>query len=60
MKCGCEMCEAFMVHVEKGEDSYCLCPECGHQCRDCLGGDNPRFTFLDRDTVRRMKKETEK
>ncbi|MBN2879824.1 MAG: hypothetical protein JXN65_09370 [Clostridia bacterium] len=60
MKCGCEICGAFMVHVEKGEDSYCVCPECMHQCKDCMGGDNPRFAFLDRDTVRRMKKDADK
>ncbi len=48
-----------MVHVEKGEKSYCECPECGHKCNDCLGGNNPRFNFLDRDTVKRMKEETE-
>ncbi len=46
-----------MDHVEKGEQSYCICPECLYKCNDCMGGDNPRFTFLDRETVKKMKEE---
>ncbi len=46
-----------MDHVEKGEQSYCICPECLYKCNDCMGGDNPRFTFLDRETVKKMKNE---
>lgn len=60
MKCGCEKCGAFTVHVEKGEDSYCVCPECLWECRDCLGGKNPRFSFMDRETAKAMREETEK
>ena len=60
MKCGCQMCGAFMDHVEKGEQSYCICPECQYKCKDCLGGENPRFNFLDRETAKRMKEDTQK
>ena len=49
-----------MDHVEKGDESYCICPQCLHRCTDCLGGDNKRFNFLDRDTVKRMKEQTKK
>ena len=44
-----------MDHVEKGEASYCVCPKCLFQCKDCLGGENERFRFLDRETIRKMK-----
>ena len=59
MKCGCQECGAFMDHVEKGDRSYCICPECLFKCSDCLG-ENPKFTFLDRETVKRMKEEIKK
>lgn len=28
----------MMTQVEKGLDSACKCPECGHECKACLGG----------------------
>lgn len=59
MKCGCQECGALMDHVEKGDQSYCVCPLCLYKCTDCLGGDNPRFGFLDKDTVKSMKENTQ-
>jgi len=49
-----------MDHVERGDESYCVCPLCLHRCSDCLGGDNPRFGFLDRDTIKSMKENAQK
>lgn len=60
MKCGCERCGSFMDHVEKGEKSHCICPKCLRQCSDCLGGENKRFRFLDRETVKKMKENAKK
>lgn len=60
MKCGCQECGAFMDHVEKGEQSYCVCPECLHKCKDCLGGENPRFSFMDREMAKRMKEDVQR
>lgn len=60
MKCGCQVCTTLMEHVEKGEQSYCICPECLNKCRDCLGGKNKRFKFLDRQTAKNMRLHTEK
>jgi len=59
MKCGCKLCGTFMDHVEKGDKSYCICPECMDKCSDCLGI-NPKFSFLDRETAKKMKENTQK
>ncbi len=38
MRCGCKVCEAFMVHAES-DRLGCVCPACGYRCTDCLGTD---------------------
>ncbi len=30
-----------MVQVEHGLQSGCKCPDCGNECRDCMGSDRP-------------------
>ena len=57
MNCGCQLCGALSLHVEKGEDSYCACPRCDWTCRDCMGGDNIRFHPLSREAIKKMKDE---
>ncbi len=57
MQCGCRVCGHITTHVEKGTDSYCVCSECGWQCRMCMGGKNPQFHYVDREEVCRMKEE---
>ena len=37
MQCGCPQCGALMAQREKGLDSACRCPWCGHECKACLG-----------------------
>ncbi len=38
MRCGCRICEAFMIQSES-DRLGCVCPECGYRCADCLGTD---------------------
>ena len=37
MQCGCPQCGVLMANVVKGLESECKCPECGHECKACLG-----------------------
>ena len=37
MQCGCPQCGTFMGQVEKGLNSYCICPRCGYSCSACMG-----------------------
>ena len=39
MQCGCPNCGTFMGKAEHGLDSYCVCSNCGHICKDCMGGE---------------------
>ncbi len=41
MRCACRLCGTYMVQVEHGLDSGCKCPECGFECRDCMGSIQP-------------------
>jgi len=44
MQCGCPTCATLMAQVARGMDSRCICPNCGHECRDCMGGE--RFKVM--------------
>ena len=57
MQCGCRVCGQLTTHVEKGDESYCVCSNCGWKCTMCMGGENPSFNFIDREEVRRMKED---
>ena len=35
MRCGCVYCGAYMVH--RDNNGGCVCPDCGNECRVCLG-----------------------
>lgn len=37
MRCGCSQCSAYMVQLENGLKSGCICPECGNFCDYCMG-----------------------
>lgn len=37
MRCGCSVCSAYMVQLENGLKSGCVCPECGNFCSYCMG-----------------------
>ncbi|HWQ58273.1 MAG TPA: hypothetical protein VN540_04565 [Clostridia bacterium] len=41
MRCSCKVCGTYMVQVEHGLKSGCVCPDCGYACRDCMGSDQP-------------------
>ena len=41
MQCGCPHCGTLMVQTMRGIQSRCICPNCQHECIDCLG---TRFT----------------
>ena len=56
MICGCPECGALTTHVEKGEDSYCICQQCGWKCRDCMGGKNKKFRHISKDMLKDLKK----
>lgn len=36
MRCGCPECGTYMIHADSMQTG-CVCPDCGHRCRDCLG-----------------------
>jgi hypothetical protein len=55
MRCGCPECGTYTVHVEKGFESYCLCPDCGWVCRDCMGGKNKKENPLTPEQARILK-----
>lgn len=38
LQCGCPECGVLMAQKERGLDSECRCPACGHVCKACLGG----------------------
>ncbi|MHB1315884.1 MAG: hypothetical protein ACYCX2_10430 [Christensenellales bacterium] len=37
MQCGCPHCGALMAQTMRGTESRCICPNCLHECIDCLG-----------------------
>lgn len=41
MRCSCRACGTYMVQVEHGLSSGCKCPDCGFECRDCMGSAQP-------------------
>lgn len=41
MRCSCRMCGTYMVQVEHGLQSGCKCPDCGNECHDCMGSEQP-------------------
>jgi hypothetical protein len=48
MQCGCPQCQTLMAQVEKGLDSACKCPDCGFECRACLGRQKGADKVLER------------
>jgi|GEM_PF-2377455 len=55
MRCGCPVCGEYAVQVERGFESRCVCPSCGWECADCMGGKNKRFTFIAKDDLDALK-----
>ncbi len=41
MRCSCRVCGTYMIQTERGLDSGCKCPDCGFECRDCMGSAQP-------------------
>lgn len=39
MRCSCMVCGAYMANSE-GIELGCVCPECLHRCKACLGTDS--------------------
>lgn len=39
MRCGCPVCDTYMVQSERGLSSGCVCPACLAACRACMGGE---------------------
>lgn len=41
MRCSCKVCGTYMVQIEHGLSSGCKCPDCGYECHDCMGSEQP-------------------
>ncbi len=39
MRCGCVLCDSYMVQAERGLKSGCVCPSCGFTCASCNSAD---------------------
>ena len=37
MRCSCRVCGTYMIQREHGLQSGCKCPDCGFECKDCMG-----------------------
>ena len=41
MRCSCRVCGTYMIQTERGLSSGCKCPDCGAECHDCMGSEQP-------------------
>ena len=50
MRCSCQLCGTYMIQSD-GSELGCVCPDCLHRCKACLGTD----TVISRDDLLRVK-----